>query len=233
MNAADVMTPDVITVQPDTPLDKVIDLMLQHGISGLPVLDQDVLVGIVSEGDLLRRVELGTVQVRSHLLEVLADAGSLAAEYARTHGRRAAEVMTRNVVTVDEATPLAEVARLLEARRIKRLPVMRDGRLVGIVSRANLVRALAGRLQSEPPPAADDRRIRSAVLGELRRHKWGAWVAQLDVTVVDGVVTLWGLVNSEEQRMAVRVTAENVAGVKRVEDQLEDVSASATLAPIA
>ena len=113
MNAADVMTPDVITVQPDTPLDKVIDLMLQHGISGLPVLDQDVLVGIVSEGDLLRRVELGTVQVRSHLLEVLADAGSLAAEYARTHGRRAAEVMTRNVVTVDEATPLAEVARLL------------------------------------------------------------------------------------------------------------------------
>lgn len=229
MNAGDVMTPDVITVRPETPLDQVVALMLEHGISGLPVLDGDALVGIVSEGDLLRRVELGTAQARSHLLEVLATAGSLAAEYARTHGRRAAEVMTRNVVTVNETTPLQDVARLMEARRVKRLPVLRDGKLVGIVSRANLLRALASRLQELPQMQPDDRRIRSAVLGELRRHKWGAWVAQLDVTVADGVVTLWGLVNSEAQRTAVRVAAENVPGVKSVEDHLEDVSASITL----
>lgn len=231
MNAADVMTPDVITVQPDTPLDQVIALMLQHGISGMPVVDREVVVGIISEGDLLRRVELGTAKSRAHLLEVLADAGSLAAEYVRTHGRRAAEVMTRDVVTVVETTPLAEVARLLEARRIKRVPVLRDGKLVGIVSRANLVRALAAQLQWVPPTQPDDQRIRTAVLRELRRYKWGAWVAQLDVTVADGVVTLWGLVNSEEQRTAVKVAAENVPGVRRVEDQLEDASASlATMA---
>lgn len=233
MNAADVMTPDVITVQPDTPLSELIALMLEHRISGVPVMDRDSLVGIISEGDLLRRVELGTQPRRSHLLEALSPATMLAGEYARTHGRKAEEVMTTAVVTVEVTTSVADIARVLETHRIKRVPVLRDGRLVGIVSRANLLRALASRLKEMPSPEPDDRRIRWALFDELQRHKWGNRISQLDVTVADGVVTLWGLVSSEEQRLAVRVIAENVPGVKRVEDHLEDVMASGLVVPIA
>ena len=233
MNAADVMTPDVITVHSDASLEQVIALMLEHRISGVPVMDRDSLVGIISEGDLLRRVELGTQPRRSHLLEALSSATSLAAEYARTHGRKASEVMTTDVITVEDTTPISVVARVLETRRIKRVPVLREGKLVGIVSRANLLRALAERLQSVPEPLPNDRRIRMTVFNVVQAHKWGSHVAQLDVTVQDGVVTLWGLISSEEQRMAMRVAAENVPGVIRVEDRLEDVTAAGTMVPIA
>jgi CBS domain-containing protein len=232
MNAADIMTPDVITVDPDTPLDRLVALMLEHRISGVPVVEHDHIVGIVSEGDLLRRVELGSEPRRSHLLELVTGATPLAAEYVRTRGRKASEVMTTNVITVADTTPIAEIARLLESRRIKRVPVLRDGKLVGIVSRANLLHALASRLQAPPPPAADDRRIRTALLAELRQHKWGTSVAQLNVTVVDGVVHLWGVVHSQEQRLAMRVTAENTPGVTRVEDHLEDVTAGGWVSPV-
>jgi len=232
MNAADIMTPDVITVPPDTPLDQLVGLMLENRISGVPVTQDDSIVGIVTEGDLMRRVELGTETRRSHLLELLSGATPLAAEYVRSHGRKASEVMTQAVVTVEHTTPIAEIARLLEARRIKRVPVLRDGKLVGIVSRANLLRALASRLQASPPPLADDRRIRSALLSELRRHKWGTTVAQLDVTAENGVVALWGVVHSEQQRRAVLVSAENTPGVKRVEDHLEDVSEQILPGPV-
>jgi len=222
MNAADIMTPNVITVGPDTPLDRLVALMLENRISGVPVMEGDAVVGLVSEGDLLRRVELGSEPRRSHLLEVLSSTTPLAAEYARTHGRKVSEVMTTNVITIEDTTPIAEIAQLLESRRIKRVPVLRDGKLVGIVSRANLLRALASRLQAPPAPAADDRRIRTALLAEFGQHKWSALVAQLDVTVEDGVVHLWGVVDSEEQRLAIRVAAENTPGVKRVEDHLDD-----------
>ena len=232
MNAADIMTPDVITVRPDTPLEQVVTLMLDGQISGIPVMDGDYIAGIVTEGDLLRRVELGSEPRRSHLLELISRATPLAAEYVRSHGRMASEVMTESVVTVDDTTPIVDIARILETRRIKRVPVMRDGKMVGIVSRANILRALASQLQT-PPKAADDRMIRTALLAELRQYKWGSMVAQLDVTVVDGVVELWGVVHSPEQRMAVRVTAENTAGVKRVVDHLDDVSATTMVVPLA
>jgi CBS domain-containing protein len=233
MNAADIMTPDVITVGPDTPLDQVVTLMLDGRISGIPVVDEDAVIGIVTEGDLLRRVELGSEPRRSHLLELVSRATPLAAEYVRSHGRKASEVMTESVITVDDTTPIAEIARILETRRIKRVPVLRDGKLVGIVSRANLLRALATRLQATAPSQVDDQRIRTALLTELRAHKWGAMVAQLDVTVENGVVELWGVVHSQEQKMAVRVLAENMPGVTRVEDHLEDVTASSLLVPMA
>jgi len=232
MNAADIMTPDVITVRPDTPLEQVVTLMLDGQISGIPVMEGDYIAGIVTEGDLLRRVELGSEPRRSHLLELISRATPLAAEYVRSHGRMASEVMTESVVTVDDTTPIVDIARILETRRIKRVPVMRDGKMVGIVSRANILRALASQLQT-PPKAADDRMIRTALLAELRQYKWGSMVAQLDVTVVDGVVELWGVVHSPEQRMAVRVTAENTAGVKRVVDHLDDVSATTMVVPLA
>jgi CBS domain-containing protein len=233
MNAADIMTPDVITVGPDTPLDQIVTLMLDGRISGIPVVDEDAVIGIVTEGDLLRRVELGSEPRRSHLLELVSRATPLAAEYVRSHGRKASEVMTESVITVDDTTPIAEIARILETRRIKRVPVLRDGKLVGIVSRANLLRALATRLQATAPSQVDDQRIRTALLTELRAHKWGAMVAQLDVTVENGVVELWGVVHSQEQKMAVRVLAENMPGVTRVEDHLEDVSATTLLVPMA
>jgi len=232
MNAADIMTPDVITVTPETPLADVVALLLQNRISGVPVVDQDSLVGIISEGDLVRRIELGTQPRRSHLLEAFVSTSTLAGEYARTHGRKASEVMTPDVITVEDTTPISVIARVLETHRIKRVPVLREGKLVGIVSRANLLRALAERLQSVPEPLPNDRRIRMTVFNELMGQKWGGRVSQLDVTVQDGVVTLWGLVNSEEQRMAVRVAAENVAGVTRVEDRLENVM-DGMLVPIA
>ena len=225
MNAADVMTPDVITVQPDTPLEQVITVMLDNRVSGVPVMDGEGLVGIITEGDLLRRVELGTEPHRPHWQEAIASAAPLAAEYARSRGRKASDVMTADVVTVHDDTPLAEIVRLMQARRIKRVPVLRDGKLVGIVSRANLLRALADRLHAPGPRVPDDERIHAMLMHELRQHKWGAWVAQLDVTVRHGVVTLRGLVTSEEQRTAVRVAAENIPGVRRVDDQLEDVAA--------
>jgi CBS domain-containing protein len=233
MNAADIMTPDVITVRPDTPLDQVVTLMLDGRISGIPVMEGDYIVGIVTEGDLLRRVELGSEPRRSPLLELVSRATPLAAEYVRSHGRMASEVMTESVITVEDTTPIAEIARLLETRRIKRVPVLRDGKLVGIVSRANLLRALATRLQPTSPALADDQRIRTALLTGLRQYKWGAMVAQLDVTVEDGVVDVWGVVHSQEQKMAVRVMAENTPGVKRVVDHLEDVTAATTMIPLA
>jgi len=233
MNAADIMTPDVITVAPETPLVDVVALMLEHRISGVPVMDQDTLAGIISEGDLVRRIELGTQPRRSHLLEAFASSTALAGEYARTHGRKASEVMTADVITVEDTTPISVIAQMLETHRIKRVPVLREGRLVGIVSRANLLRALAARLQAVPEPLPNDRRIRMTVFNELMSQKWGGRVAQLDISVQDGVVTLWGIVSSEEQRMAVRVAAENVPGVTRVEDKLENVMDSGTLVPIA
>ncbi|HUB44485.1 MAG TPA: CBS domain-containing protein [Acetobacteraceae bacterium] len=232
MNAADVMTPDVITVHPDTPLDQVVTLMLASHISGVPVMDEDSLVGIISEGDLLRRIELGTQPRRSHLLEAFSSTTSLAAEYTRTRGRKASEVMTTDVVSVEDTAPVSVIVEVMETYHIKRVPVLCDGKLVGIVSRANLLRALASKLQAVPDPLPNDRRIRMTVFNELQEHKWGGRVAQLDVTVQDGVVTLWGMVSSEEQRTAVRVAAENVPGVTRVVDRLENVMEGA-MVPIA
>ncbi len=225
MNAADIMTPDVITVQLDTPLDKIVDLMLANRISGVPVVDQGELRGIISEGDLLRRAETDTERRRSQLLELVSSTSANAADYVRTHGRKAGEIMTTRVHTVTPDTTIGEIADILETKRIKRVPVVRDGTLVGIVTRANLLRALATRLREQTTPVnADDRSIRQALLEEFRHHKWASQVAQFDVTVKDGVVHLWGIVRGEDHRRAMIVAAENTRGVKDVADHLEDGS---------
>jgi CBS domain-containing protein len=221
MRAGDVMTPDVVRVRPDARVDEVARLMLEHHISGVPVIDAaGRLLGIVSEGDLVRRVETGTAGRRAWWLELLADPAALARDYVKTHGRRVTDVMTRDVLTVGVDTPVEDIARLLERRRIKRVPVVRDGRVIGIVSRADLVRGLAVR-PAVPPPAgvADDRAIRERVLAALRTQPW--WVgAYRNVVVVDGVVHLWGLARSPAERDAMRVAAETVPGVRGVEDHL-------------
>jgi CBS domain-containing protein len=220
MNASDVMTPDVICAAPDTPLSELVRLMLDHGISALPIVADGRVVGIVSEGDLLHRAETGTESHTSRWLELLTSTDRLAAQYTRSHGRRAGEIMTRDVVTVADTMPIAEVAHLLEARRIKRVPVTRDGRLVGIVSRRNLMQALATTL-AVPPVTADDRTIRDAFYSELRRQAWAVSPGSINAVVAEGAVHLWGVAADQALRQAIVVVAENIPGVRAVEDHMD------------
>jgi CBS domain-containing protein len=224
MQARDVMTAAVATVRPDTRVEQIAALLLERRISGVPVIDAGGrLVGIVTEGDLMRRPDIGTERHRGWWLRTFGDERERATEYARAHGSRAEQVMTRNVVTVTEETSLAEIARLLEEHRIKRVPVVREGKVVGIVSRANLIQGLAARPAPPPPERwVDDRSIREEILRALDR---GGWTTRgpLNVTVTDGVVELWGLVESKEERLAIRVAAENVPGVVAVKDNLGSI----------
>ena len=218
MLAADVMTVNVVSVDPETPVQEIAKLLSERGISGVPVVEKaGKLVGIISEGDLMRRVETGTQPRRSWWLEMLSTNTELASDYVKTHGRRARHVMTTKVVTVEETTPLVEVAEILERHRIKRVPVVRKGALVGIVSRSNLVRALASGGQKPSAAAGQDDAIRDQLLAELKRQKW-AEASRGNVIVTAGVVHLWGTILSEEERQALRVAAENVLGVRGVED---------------
>ena len=220
MKAADVMTPGVISVAPDAPVMQAVRIMLQHHISGLPVVDAGGgLVGIVTEGDLLHRVEIGTQRRRSRWLEFLIGSGRLADEYAHACGRKVSEVMTRDVQAVHEDTPLDEIVQLMERRRIKRVPVLRGKSLVGIVTRANLMRALASFARELRPAAADDRTIREQLLAELRKQPWVP-AALIDVQVRNGIVQMWGAISDERQREALHVAAENIAGVKDIDDHL-------------
>jgi CBS domain-containing protein len=219
MQAIDIMTPSVITATPDTPIGELIRLMLSHQVSALPIVDGTTLVGIVSESDLIRRAELGTEKRPSHWLELITSRAHLAADYVHTHGHTARQVMTAPVVTVADTTPVAEIAALLESRHIKRVPVLRDGQLVGIVSRANLLRALACRITQQV--TTDDRTIRDRLLEELRTQPWGGALAQGNVVVQDGVVHLWGYVDSQAERAARIVAAEGIPGVRLVEDHTE------------
>jgi len=221
VRASDIMTAGVITVTSDTPIQDVVRLLLKHRISAVPVLDDGTLLGLVSEGDLLRRGETDTERRRPRWLEFATSPEVLAAEYVKSHARTAAEVMTSPVITVTESTPIAEIADLLESRGIKRVPVLRDGTLVGIVSRANLLQAFAS---MAPPRAAatiesDDAQIREALTNELGR-RWAAWPTGANFIVQNGEVHLWGLISSETERRAMILAAESVPGVKRVEDHL-------------
>jgi CBS domain-containing protein len=226
MRAMDVMTSEVITVDEGATVPAVAKLMADRGISAVPVVDKERrVVGIVSEGDLMHRAETGTERRRSWWLEMLSSTNQLAAEYVKSHSGRVKDVMTHNVLSVTEETPVADIAVLLETNRIKRVPVLRDGKIVGIVSRANLVRALAMTV-SEPASGveAGDRAIRDKLLAELRAQKW-AEVAPANITVKDGVVHLWSSYLSEQEKQALIVAAENSPGVRRVEDHMRPVPA--------
>jgi predicted transcriptional regulator len=173
----------------------------------------------VTEGDLLRRAETGTERKRPRWLEFLVGPGRLADEYTRTHGRKVTDVMTADPQTVTEDTPLEEVVKLMEKRRIKRVPVVRGETVVGIVSRANLLHALAGVVREVKPALASDQAIREQLLAELARQSW-APIALIDIVVRNGVVELWGTVTDERERQAIKVAAENIPGVKEVNDHL-------------
>jgi CBS domain-containing protein len=220
MQVKDVMTSPVLSVEPDSTVAQAVQIMLQRRISGLPVIDKTArLVGILTEGDLLRRAETGTEHRRPRWLEFLLGPGRLAEDYTRTHGRKVGDIMTAEPLTVTESTPLEEVVTLMEKRRIKRVPVVRGQEVVGIVSRANLIHALAGVAREVKPAAAGDQAIREQVLAELARQPW-APVALIDIVVRNGVVELWGTITDERERQAIVVAAENVPGVKAVKDNL-------------
>ena len=228
MRARDVMVRAVVTTSPDTAVEALARLMINLRISGVPVMDRHgQLVGIVTEGDLLRRVETGTERHRPRWSEAFSPNSRLAAEYIKSHAKRVADIMTREVFSVEELATLGEIADLLETKHIKRVPVVHDGKIIGIVSRADLLKVLA----SGGVKTADeerDRTIRRQLLAELREQKWAA-AGEGHVVVSDGVVHFWGLVGSEEERRALRIVAENTPGVRGIEDHTEFATALAMM----
>ena len=222
MDAGDVMTREVVTIGPDTPVLQIVQLLLARGISGVPVIDEGgTLVGVVSEGDLLRRVELGTEKRRGSWRAFFTGTATLAEEYVRSHGTIASDIMTRDVVTATRGTSLADVADLMEQNRIKRVPVVEGGRLVGIVSRSNLLRAFASQRHPDTGAdvAADDATLREALLAELGRQTWSRR-AENTVVVSDGIVHLWGLVATPEELRALELAAQGIPGVKAVRNHM-------------
>jgi CBS domain-containing protein len=220
MNAADVMTRRVISVTPDTSIGDAVKLMLEHSISGLLVVDAaGHLGGVVTEGDLLRRSELGTGLQRSWWLKLLVSPGRQAEDFTHAHGRKVSDVMTTEVVSVDADASLADIVEVMEKHRIKRVPVVHQQRVVGVCSRADLLRALAVTARQAQPTPGDDRAIRNALLDSLEKEAWTP-LATLNVTVANGVVDVWGTISDEQERRAIVVVAENTPGVKQVNDHL-------------
>jgi CBS domain-containing protein len=219
MRADQVMTAPVITIGPDASIVEAANEMLRHHISGLPVVNTaGELIGIVSEGDFVRRAEIGTQRKRGRWLEFLIGPGRSAGDFVHEQGRRIGEIMTPDPHTIAEETPLEKVAQILEQNNIKRVPVLRGTRLVGIVTRSNLLQAVAHLARHATGPTADDDHIRSSIIATIERASWSP--CRLSVMVRDGVVTLGGIVTDERSRKASIVAAENVPGVKQVHDHL-------------
>jgi CBS domain-containing protein len=220
MRALDVMTTDVVTVKPDMTVRDAAVLLNERHISGAPVVDEHgSLVGIISEGDLLRRVEIGTDSTRrTRWLDFFTMRGDAGA-YVKSHANRVEDVMTRDVIGVGEEESLSKIASIMETRGVKRLPVLRDGHVVGIVSRANLLQALASSMPEPQAVSTSDREIREKLMAELEGRPWG--FAGRNLVVADGVVHLWGIFSSQEAVQAVRVAAERIPGVRSVEDHTE------------
>jgi CBS domain-containing protein len=221
MKASDIMTAPVIAIGPRTPVREIAALLLEKRISAVPVVDDGRLVGMVSEGDLLHRHEIGTdrpAHAGSWWLRLFSEDRS-AGQYVKSHARLARDVMTRPVVSVTTETPVTQIAALLATHAIKRVPVLRGSVILGIVSRANLVQAIAAAVHPDKRihPSNDDA-IRGRLLTELERRSW--WrPTHSSVLVNQRVVHYRGTVDSEEERDAARVVAESIAGVRYVDDR--------------
>jgi CBS domain-containing protein len=220
MRAIDVMVREVVTVRPDTDVADAVKLLAAHGVSALPVVDgEGNLLGILSEADLIHRAEIGTEKHRPWWLEAVTGASRLAEEFAKSHGKKVGEIMTSGAISVSEDTPLSEIAALFEQKQIKRVPVVKDGKLIGIVSRSNLVQALATVVGRMDQHDETDRQIRLELQSRLQQQSWTDFGSR-NITVSDRVVHLWGLVGSEVERKAQLALAENVPGVARVSDEM-------------
>jgi CBS domain-containing protein len=220
MIAADVMTRNCVTIAPDATVEEAVNLMLTRQISGLLVVDgAGDLAGIITEGDLLRRDELGTERNRPWWLRLLVSPSRQAADFTRANGRHVRDVMTEDVISIGQNAPLEDVVETMEKNRIKRLPVTAGGKVVGVVSRSDLLRALIGRVRNAEPLATDDRTIRTAILNALEAQPW-APTTTLNVTVAEGVADVWGTITNEQERHGIHVVVENTPGVKTVHDHL-------------
>jgi CBS domain-containing protein len=221
MKARDVMTSQITTVTGDVPVRDAAQLMLDRGISGLPVVDANGrLCGMVSEGDLMRRSEAGTAnRPRSWWLRLLSSHDAAAEDYVKTHGATVADVMTSKVTSVTPDTDVSDIAMTLEKGRIKRVPVVEGGKLVGLVSRADILRLLATSTIPRSTTASDDNAIRTVLLEHLDKQEWAA--GTVNVVVQDGVINLWGLYDTDEQHQAYLVAARNAPGSKGVEDHMQ------------
>jgi CBS domain-containing protein len=219
MRAHQVMTRPVVTVSSETTIVEAANTMLQRHVSGLPVVDAaGKLVGIISEGDFLRRSEIGTQRKRGQFLRFILGPGQAATDFVHEHGRKVAEIMTREPLTISEDTTLEDIVELMEKNHVKRLPVTRDDKVVGIVSRANLLQAVASLARQFPDPTADDDHIRNRIIDALAKNDWCPH--GLSVIVHDGIVHLSGIITDERSRSAAIVAAENITGVKKVHDHL-------------
>lgn len=221
MRAADVMTTQVLTVASNATVREVATLMAERGISGVPVVDaQNRVVGMVTEGDLIHRIETGTERATSWRLNLVTASRDVAREYVKSHGRSVSDVMTRNVLSVTEDTHLGDIASLMEENGIRRVPVVREGKLIGLVTRSNLVRALAALMNAPPSPEErDDRAIRAKLLAEIKGRKW-VHASPSDIIVKNRVVHIWSPPEPEEELRALRIAAENIPGVERVEEHV-------------
>jgi CBS domain-containing protein len=219
MRAHQIMTRPVITVTPETTIVEAANTMLQKHVSGLPVTDATgKLVGIVSEGDFIRRGEIGTQRRRGRFLKFILGPGQAATDFVHEHGRKVAEIMTPQPLTITEDTALQQIVELMEKNNVKRLPVMRGDSIVGIVSRANLLQAVASLAREIPDPTADDDHIRNRVIDTIEKNDWCPF--GLSVIVRGGIVHLSGVITEERSRKAAVVAAENVTGVTKVHDHL-------------
>lgn len=213
------MTPNIIAVGPETTVDAVANTLASNSISAVPVIDIDCrLLGIVSEGDLIRRSELKTLRSRSWWLDLLTTTDQLAAEFVKSRAVKIKDVMTKDVLTVEPHTPLQDIAEILERHGVKRVPVVEDGRVVGIVSRANLIQALAALRKRDLDVDRSDEGLRQRIMDSFRDMPWVN--RPFNIVVHGGDVELWGIVYSEEERKAIRVAAESTTGVASVRDHL-------------
>ncbi|NGX96042.1 MAG: CBS domain-containing protein [Candidatus Afipia apatlaquensis] len=219
MKAHHIMTHHVITIDQDATLADAAQLMLANHFSGLPVVDaKGELVGIVTERDFLRRQELDTQRKRPRWLELILGPGRMAEDYVKTAGRKVREIMTRNLYTAVEETPLAEIVQLMETHHIKRVPIMRGKKIVGMVTRQNFVQAVSSLSRGLPEPTPDDTSLRRRILATIEDHHWAP--IGINAIVRNGVVDLCGVITDEHVRQAIVVATENVPGVEQVHDHL-------------
>ncbi len=220
MNVRDVMTTEVLTVAPDASVLQAARLMLQNEISGLPVVDdRGNLVGMLTEGDFLRRSEIDTEHKASRWIEFLMGPGLLAEAYVHAYGRKVAEVMTKELQTVSPDTSLYHAVDLMERYHVKRLPVMSEDKLIGLVTRTDLMRAVVAKAVKNHAAKLNDESIKQRLLDELKKQSWAPFTV-VDISVKDGVLKYSGCITDERERQAVRVAAENISGVTAIEDNL-------------
>jgi CBS domain-containing protein len=219
MRVHQIMTRNVVAVSPETTIVEAAKIMLQHHVGGLPVVDATgKLVGMVSDGDFIRRTEIGTEQRRGRWFSRAFARNRIAADFVRAHGRKVGDIMTPNPVTVAEDTPLEQVVEVMEANNVKRLPVIDGDRLVGIVAYADFVQAIAALAHQIPGPTSDDDTLGDQISAAI--DKAALHPCRFTVVVRSGVVHLNGVVKDDKMRQAARVAAECVPGVRQVHDHL-------------